>query len=164
MGYKGLQAQVNNYAAEGVKASVGENLPRQQEKTMPRSTLIAAALAAAFALPAFAQTATPATPATPAKPATAVVTPASPSTPIIDKREAKQEARIEKGVRKGQLTDREAANLEKKQARIKKMEADAKADGKVTAKERAKITHAQNKEGVNIAAKKHNMEKAPAPK
>ncbi len=128
---------------------------------MPRITLIAAALAAALAVPAFAQTATP---ATPAKPATAVVTPASPATPIIDKREAKQEARIEKGERKGQLTDREAANLEKKQARIQKMEADAKADGKVTTKERAKITNAQNKETVNIATKKHNMEKAPAPK
>ncbi len=79
--------------------------------------LLAAFAAAALALPALAQT----------------------QTPGIDKRQANQEARIQQGVQSGQLTPKEATKLEKGQARVENKEAKAKADGKVTKKERKKI-------------------------
>ena len=64
---------------------------------------------------------------------------ATPATPNIDKRQARQEQRIQQGVKSGQLTPREAARLEKGQAKVQRMENKAKADGTVTAKERTRI-------------------------
>jgi uncharacterized membrane protein YebE (DUF533 family) len=78
------------------------------------------------------------------------------STPVIDKREARQEARIEQGTASGQLTPRETARLDNGQAHVQNMEANAKADGVVTAKERAKITHAQNVQSRRIHRQKHD--------
>lgn len=95
-----------------------------------------AALIAAVAVPAFAQTATPG----------------------IDQRQANQEARIQQGIKSGELTQREAARLEKGQDRIQRMENRAKADGKVTAKERERIEHAQNQESRHIAREKHDRQ------
>src|SRR2546423_743972 len=99
------------------------------------------ALIAAVALPAAAQTATP----------------------RVDARQANQEARIQQGVQSGQLTSKEAAKLEKGQARVQAMENKAKADGKVTPKERAQLAKAQNKQSRKIAKQKHDRQKqAPA--
>lgn len=78
------------------------------------------------------------------------------NTPVINHREARQEKRIQQGVHSGQLTTNEAMKLEKQQQHIQKMEAKAKADGVVTTKERAKITHAQNKANRHIRRLKHN--------
>lgn len=78
--------------------------------------LITAAVLTALALPAFAQTT---------------------STPRIDQRQQNQQQRIDQGVQSGQLNQKEAARLEKGQARVQKMEDKAVADGKVTAKERS---------------------------
>lgn len=78
------------------------------------------------------------------------------STPGIDARQANQQARINKGVASGQLTNREAANLQRGQARIQRMENRAAADGVVTRGERARINHAQNVESRKIFNKKHN--------
>ena len=94
-----------------------------------------AALVAAVALPVAAQT----------------------STPRVDQREANQQARIQQGVQSGQLAPKETANLEHGQARVETMEADAKADGKVTPKERAKLAKVQNKQSKKIYRKKHNQ-------
>ena len=88
----------------------------------------------------------------------AQATPPSPATPRIDQREANQERRIQEGVKSGQLTNREAAKLEKGQAKVKRMEAKAKADGVVTPKERAKITREQNKQSKRIAHEKHDAQ------
>ena len=96
-------------------------------------------IAAAFALPAAAQTQ---------------------STPRIDQRQQNQERRIEQGEKSGALTKKEAARLEKGQARIQKMENKAVADGKVTAKERARIEKAQNRESRKIAREKHDKQTA----
>ena len=93
-----------------------------------------AALAAAVALPAAAQV----------------------NTPRVDQREANQQARIQQGVQSGELTSREATHLEKGQAHVGKMEDKAKADGKVTGKERARLTKAQDKQSRKIYRKKHN--------
>lgn len=99
-------------------------------------TLVAAAVAAAFALPS--------------------VTLAADSTKVIDKRQENQEKRIEKGVETGKLTTKEAANLEKGQQHVQNLEDKALADGKVTKMEKTKIAHAQNKQSRKIARKKHN--------
>ena len=107
-----------------------------------KSSLLIAVLAA-FSLPVLAQTAPAKDPA---------------ATPGIDKRQANQEARIQQGVQSGQLTQREAARLEKGQERVQKMEDKAKADGVVTKKERARIQHAQNVQSLHIAKQKHDRQ------
>lgn len=81
------------------------------------------------------------------------------ATPNIDKREARQENRIQQGVKSGELTPREAARLQKGQARVQRMEAKAKADGTVTAKERARIERQQNLQSRRIARQKHDQQK-----
>jgi CRISPR/Cas system-associated endoribonuclease Cas2 len=103
-----------------------------------KSTILAALIAAA-ALPVAAQT---------------------PSTPRVDQRQANQEARIQQGVKSGELTPKETAKLEKGQDKVQKMEDKAVADGKVTPKERAKLERAQNKQSKKIAKKKNNPKKA----
>ena len=103
-----------------------------------KSTFLAALIAAA-ALPVAAQT---------------------PSTPRVDQRQANQEARIQQGVKSGELTPKEAATLEKGQDKVQKMENKAVADGKVTPKERARLERAQNKQSKKIAKKKNNLKKA----
>jgi uncharacterized membrane protein YebE (DUF533 family) len=102
-------------------------------------TLIAAAITTAVASAAFAQTPAPGT-----------------NTPIIEKRAANQEKRIEAGEKSGALTAKEAATVEKRQAKLEGNIAAAKADGTVTAKERAKLTHEENRNSKVIHHKKHN--------
>lgn len=106
---------------------------------MKNMTFVTAALVAAFALPAFAQTT---------------------STPRIDQRQVNQERRIDQGVKSGQLNQKEAARLEKGQARVQKMENKAVADGKVTAKESRRIERAQDKQSRKIAREKHDKQQA----
>lgn len=103
-------------------------------------TLLAAVLAVAAVAPAFAQ---------------------GTATPRIDQREANQQARINQGVRSGELTRQESRNLEREQGRIKAAESRAKADGVVTRQERQRITKMQNHADKKIAKKKHNKRKAP---
>ncbi len=78
----------------------------------------------------------------------------------IDRREAKQSARIQQGVGSGQLNARETYQLEKGQARVQNMESRAKADGVVTNRERARINQAQNVQSRRIYNKKHNGAKS----
>jgi len=91
--------------------------------------------------------------------ALAQATPASPATPGIDKRQANQERRIQQGVKSGELNAREAAKLEKGQAKIQRMEDKAKADGVVTAQERKRIQHAQDVQSKRIAREKHDKQR-----
>ena len=78
---------------------------------------------------------------------------------VIDKREARQEKRIEQGEKSGQLTPTESAKLEKKQDQIKKMEVKADADGHISKKEFKAIEKKQNRASKIIARKKHNSVK-----
>ena len=80
------------------------------------------------------------------------------STPRIDQRQANQEARIQQGVQSGELTNREAAKLEKGQTHVQNMENKAMADGKVTKKEAARIEHAQDQQSKKIAREKHDRQ------
>ncbi|HXD43368.1 MAG TPA: hypothetical protein VN649_22575 [Ramlibacter sp.] len=85
--------------------------------------------------------------------------PADPTaTPRIDRREARQQKRIDQGVASGQLTPRETARLEAQQGRIKAAEVQAKSDGVVTAKERANLTRRQNKASRDIRRNKHDRQ------
>ncbi len=101
--------------------------------------LITVAVLSALSIPAFAQTT---------------------STPRIDQRQANQERRIEAGEESGQLNQKEAARLEKGQARVQKMENKAVADSKVTAKERRRIEKAQDRESRRIYREKHDRQHA----
>lgn len=105
---------------------------------MKSLSLAVTVLAAALASPAFAQ-----------------------STPRIDQRQANQEKRIDQGVASGELNKREAARLEKGQARVNRMENKAKADGVVTKGEKAAIRNAQDNQSKRIAKQKHDKQKAP---
>src|SRR5580765_7539694 len=96
--------------------------------------LLTVAVLTALSLPAIAQT----------------------STPQIDQRQDRQERRIEQGVRSGELTPREAARLERGQARIRQMERQALADGHISRRERAAIDREQEKQNELIAKLKHN--------
>ena len=101
---------------------------------MKFKTTLAALIAAAITFPVFAQG----------------------NTPRVDQRQANQEARIQQGVKSGELTGKEAARLEKGQDRVQKMEDKAKADGKVTPKERERLKQAQDKQSQKIAQEKHD--------
>ena len=61
------------------------------------------------------------------------------STPNMYERNVYQQQRIEQGLRDGSLTVQEAANLERGQSRIDRMESRAAADGRVSDAERARI-------------------------
>ncbi|BDS14080.1 hypothetical protein [Aureispira anguillae] len=74
----------------------------------------------------------------------------------VTKKQVNQNARIHQGVRSGELTKRETKQLKAQQRDINQTKRAAKADGKVTAKERATIKHKQTKASANIARKKNN--------
>lgn len=101
-------------------------------------TILVVALAAAFTMPALAQTQ---------------------STPRIDKRQQLQDRRIEQGEKSGALTEREAARLERGQERVQKMEDKAAADGRVSAKERVRIERAQDRQSRRIYREKHDRQR-----
>jgi hypothetical protein len=81
--------------------------------------------------------------------------------PRVDKREKRQEARIEQGVASGQLTSRETLRLEREQKHIATAEAKAEADGKVTGKEKARLDRMQDKASRDIHHQKHDKQAVP---
>ena len=87
---------------------------------------------------------------------TAAVADAQPMTPRVDRREARQHARIVQGWRSGALTPGEAARLRAGQAHVNRMEFRAKSDGKVTWRERARLGWAQDRQSRHIWRFKHN--------
>jgi hypothetical protein len=78
------------------------------------------------------------------------------ATPRIDRREMRQDTRIDRGVRSGALTPREQARLRAGQAHIDRMEARAKSDGFVSMRERRHMERALNHESREIRRLKHN--------
>jgi hypothetical protein len=87
---------------------------------------------------------------------TATIASAHPATPRVDRREARQHVRIRQGVRSGELTRGEARSLRAGQRHVRRMERRAKSDGFVSARERARLGHAQNRQGRHIRHMKHN--------
>jgi len=101
-----------------------------------RSTLVTAALLLLISSSTWAQTADP----------------------RINARQAHQKDRITQGVASGELTRRETLRLADEQRAIKAQERRYKSDGVLTATERAKLKHAQNRASRNIAAQKHDAQ------
>jgi len=77
-------------------------------------------------------------------------------TPRIDRREARQHARIAAGRHSGALTRPEIARLRAGQRHIHRMERRAGRDGIVTRGERRRIERAQDRESRAIYRLKHN--------
>ena len=82
--------------------------------------------------------------------------------PSIAQRKENQQDRIANGVKSGQLTAGETANLEKKEAAInKETSADRAANGgKLTSAEKAQVNRQQNQLSKQIYADKHNANTA----
>lgn len=92
---------------------------------------------------------------------TSTATPSDLRQDRIDQRQANQDKRIDQGVQSGQLNQREAARLDKGQARVNKMENRALAnDGKIGKKEAHRIEHAQDVQSARIYRQKHDKQTA----
>jgi hypothetical protein len=71
-------------------------------------------------------------------------------------RNVNQEARVEQGIKSGQLTNREAGSMERGQAHVDSREAKAGANGHVSANEQHNIQAAENHQSKRIYNRKHN--------
>ena len=80
------------------------------------------------------------------------------STPHLDKRQARQAQRIEKGEASGAITAKESARLDKQQEHVANMEEKAKADGVVTTQERKHLRHAENRNSRRIRTQAHDRQ------
>ncbi len=91
-------------------------------------------------------------------PAPAPATQTAKPDPTIAQRKENQQDRIANGVKSGQLTAGETANLETKEAAINgETKADRAANGgKLTAGEKQQVNKEQNQASKNIYKKKHN--------
>jgi hypothetical protein len=83
---------------------------------------------------------------------------ASAGTPRYDARQAHQQQRIVNGLQNGELTAREARRLEAGQVHLNRVERRAKADGVVTARERAHMQHEENQQSRRIYRQKHDAQ------
>ena len=71
-------------------------------------------------------------------------------------RNANQQARINQGIRSGQLSNKEAGSLERGQAHADRSEANAARNGRVGAREQARTQGKENHQSGRIYRKKHN--------
>jgi hypothetical protein len=86
---------------------------------------------------------------------------AAPKTPTAGsetQRDLNQQNRIEQGLQSGQLNTKEAAGLEKGEARVDHVEAKDMKDGTLSPAEKARIQHLQNKESTGIYNQKHDAQ------
>jgi hypothetical protein len=74
----------------------------------------------------------------------------------IVQRDVNQEKRIEQGLQSGALNTREAAHLQREEAHVDRLEANALKDGKLSTQEKARITRAQNEVSRDIKSAKQN--------
>ncbi len=90
--------------------------------------------------------------------ATPTPAPAEKPKPTVEQRKENQQDRIANGVKSGQLTAGETANLEKKEAAINKETAKDRAanGGTLTAAEKKQVNRQQNQLSKQIYADKHN--------
>ena len=58
----------------------------------------------------------------------------------VDQRQARQEQRIQRGVARGDITQREARELWRQQREIDRVEANARADGRINRREMQELT------------------------
>ncbi len=79
-------------------------------------------------------------------------------TPKVAKKQANQHARINEGVKSGELTKKEAAALRAREAKLQRDKKIAKSDGKVTPAERAKLNREANRNSKAIHNQKHDAQ------
>ena len=79
-------------------------------------------------------------------------------TPEIDARQARQEARIEHALARGELTRFEVRQLRRGQREIARIEAQAKADGYVTRGEVRHLTYLLDQESQKIRQMSHDRD------
>ena len=77
----------------------------------------------------------------------------------VDARQARQEERIQAGVARGELTRREARMLEHGQRDIARVEARAKADGRVSPSEMRQLVAMLDRADAQIRALRHEPER-----
>jgi hypothetical protein len=90
--------------------------------------------------------------------AVAMTAPAFSGTPGYNARQQHQRERIVNGVQSGELTMRETRRLAAGQVHLNRVERRAKADGVVTARERAKLHHEANQQSRRIHRQKHDAQ------
>ena len=81
---------------------------------------------------------------------------AAPPQSNINARQAEQQQRIRQGVRSGELTRREAAYLQQREADVRRAERVARADGYVSPSERARINRMLDANSRAIRNQKHD--------
>lgn len=80
----------------------------------------------------------------------------------VNKRQKRQDHRIQQGVESGALNEREAKRLNRQQDRIEKYEEESRSDdGKLDRKERHKLSRMQNRASRKIRREKHDRQKQP---
>jgi hypothetical protein len=82
-------------------------------------------------------------------------------TPRVRERQENQQKRIAGGVESGELIAKETVKLEARQAKIQADKKEAKSDGVVTHKERAKLHREQNRASRAIHRQKHDAQARP---
>lgn len=78
-----------------------------------------------------------------------------------ERRENRQQVRIEKGVENGSLTKREEKRLKKQQQHIDRMQEKAAADGTITDQEKLRLEKAQDRANRRIMKQKHDGQGRP---
>jgi metal-dependent amidase/aminoacylase/carboxypeptidase family protein len=98
--------------------------------------------------------------------ATVAVTGAVAQTNTVDQRKENQQDRVAQGIKSGQLTAGETANLETKEAAInQEVRTDRTLNGgRLTNQEKQTVNRQQNRMSKQIYADKHNAATQPAPK
>ena len=71
-------------------------------------------------------------------------------------RDVNQQTRIENGLKDGSLSTKEAAEFEKEDSHVDRMQAGALKNGSLSPAEHARLNAAQNKVSADISADKHN--------
>lgn len=90
-----------------------------------------------------------------------IIISAKAQTPGVNERQQNQRERIHQGVASGELTRRETAHAVQDQRHIRRAERRAKADGKVTNGERARLHHKQNTASRELSRNKHDAQDRP---
>jgi hypothetical protein len=73
-------------------------------------------------------------------------------------RNVNQETRINQGVKSGELTTREAGQLEQGQAHVAHAQANAAANGRMSANEAAHVQRTENRQSHKIHRQKHDSQ------
>jgi lactam utilization protein B len=79
----------------------------------------------------------------------------------VNARQHNQRARIQQGVKSGELTRRETRKVVEEQRDVRQLERAYKSDGTLTARERADLHHEQNQASRDIYRQKHDAQDRP---